>query len=199
MTGAEGAGLRRCFGDGPGKGFYAEYHDKEWGVPVHDDRTLFEFLLLEGAQAGLSWETILRKRSGYREAFLGFDWDAVAAMTDADLERLASDPRIVRNRLKIRAARANARAFADIRREFGSFSSYLWSGSRSEPRINSWERSSQVPVATPESEALSRDLQRRGMKFVGPTIMYSFMQAIGVVNDHLAGCWRHPSNRRRAE
>ena len=187
-------GIWRCFGNGRGKEFYAEYHDCEWGVPVHDDRRLFEFLILEGAQAGLSWETILRKREGYREAFLEFDPTAVASMADEDLERLRSNPRIVRNRLKIAAARTNARAFLEIQREYGTFDKFVWGYVDGTQVVNEWKEFEQVPAFTSVSDALSKELRKRGMKFVGSTIMYAFMQAVGMVNDHLVRCWRHPSN-----
>ena len=184
----------RCFGNGRGKEFYAEYHDREWGVPVHDDRKLFEFLILEGAQAGLSWETILKKRNGYREAFLEFDPAAVASMADEDLERLRSDPRIVRNRLKIAAARTNARAFLQIQSEYGTFGEFIWGYVDGAQIVNEWKEFEQVPASTAVSDALSKELRERGMKFVGSTIMYAFMQAVGMVNDHLVRCRRHPSN-----
>ena len=187
-------GIWRCFGDGPGKEFYAEYHDCEWGVPVHDDRRLFEFLILEGAQAGLSWETILKKRDGYREAFLEFDPAAVASMTDEDIERLRFNPRIVRNRLKIAAARTNARAFLQIQREYRTFNEFVWGYVNGAQIVNEWKEFEHVPASTPVSDALSRELRKRGMKFVGSTIMYAYMQAVGIVNDHLVRCWRHPSN-----
>lgn len=187
-------GIWRCFGNGRGKELYAEYHDCEWGVPVHDDRRLFEFLILEGAQAGLSWETILKKRDGYREAFLEFDPAAVASMTDEDLEKLRSNPRIVRNRLKIAAARTNARAFLQIQKEYKTFNEFVWGYVDGTQIINEWTEFEQVPASTPVSDALSKELRKRGMKFVGSTIMYAFMQAVGMVNDHLVHCWRHPSN-----
>ncbi len=181
----------RCFGGGPGKGFYADYHDKEWGVPSFDDQHLFEMLILEGAQAGLSWETILKKREGYRKAFHNFDPNNVATMTDKELEGLRENPEIIRNRLKIYAARKNARAFLEIQREFGSFSNYVWRFVGGKPIINHWQTAEQVPVTTPESDALSKDLKKCGMSFVGSTIMYSYMQAVGMVNDHTKECWRH--------
>ena len=193
MTGT-GDGTWRCFGNGRGKEFYAEYHDCEWGVPVHEDKRLFEFLILEGAQAGLSWETILKKRSGYREAFLEFDPAAVASMTDEDLEKLRSNPRIVRNRLKIAAARTNARAFLQIQKEYRTFSEFVWGYVDGSQIINEWKEFEQVPASTPVSDALSKELRKRGMTFVGSTIMYAFMQAVGMVNDHLVRCRRHPSN-----
>ena len=192
-------GKWRCFGEGAGKEFYAEYHDREWGIPVHDDRKLFEFLILEGAQAGLSWETILKKRNGYREAFHQFDPVAVASMSDDEIERLHSDSRIVRNRLKIASARSNARAFIEIQKEFGTFDRFVWSYVDGIQVINEWEEFEQVPASTPASEALSKELRKRGMKFVGSTIIYAFMQAVGMVNDHLVRCWRHPSNRQSCD
>jgi DNA-3-methyladenine glycosylase I len=166
------------------------YHDEEWGVPVHDDRTLFEFLTLEGAQAGLSWTTILKKRENYREAFDDFRAEKIARYGARDVKRLLANPGIVRNRLKIAATIQNAKAFLAVRKEFGSFDSYLWSFVGGKPRQNRWRRMSQVPAHTPESDAMSRDLARRGFKFVGSTICYALMQAVGMVNDHLVGCPR---------
>jgi DNA-3-methyladenine glycosylase I len=167
------------------------YHDEEWGVPVHDDRKLFEFLILEGAQAGLSWTTILNKRRNYRKAFDGFRAEKIAAYGPRDVKRLLNDPGIVRNRLKIAAAIQNAKAFLAVRKEFGSFDSYLWSFVGGKPKQNRWRRMTQVPARTPESDAMSRDLSRRGFKFVGSTICYALMQATGMVNDHLVSCARH--------
>jgi DNA-3-methyladenine glycosylase I len=167
------------------------YHDAEWGVPVHDDRITFEFLILEGAQAGLSWETILRKRDAYREAFAGFDAARVAKFSAARLDRLLQDPGIVRNRLKINSVVVNARAFLAVQSEFGSFDSYLWPFVGGSPRVNGWKSPKQIPARTPESDALSRDLLDRGFKFVGSTICYAFMQAIGMVNDHTIDCFRY--------
>lgn len=181
----------RCFGNKPGQEFYADYHDNEWGIPVHDDRHLFEMLILEGAQAGLSWETILKKREGYRRAFHNFDPEKVARMTDAELEAQRQNPEIVRNRLKIYAARKNAIVFLKIQQEFGSFDSYLWQYVDHTPIINHWNNSKDVPVTTTISDALSKDLKKRGMSFVGSTIIYAYMQAIGMVNDHLTSCWRY--------
>ncbi len=183
-------GRQRCFGSGPGKGFYAAYHDQEWGVPVHDDRKLFEFLLLEGAQAGLSWETVLRKRENYRRAFCEFDPTRVARLSDAELERRRGDSGIIRNRLKILSARTNARAFLRIQEEHGSFDAYLWSFVGGKQVVNEWNRRADVPTATPVSDALSRDLRKRGMNFVGSTIIYAYMQAVGLVDDHVSFCWR---------
>ncbi len=170
---------------------YVAYHDEEWGVPVHDDQRLFEFLVLEGAQAGLSWETILRKREAYRRAFAGFDPARVAAFGPGDVERLLGDAGIVRNRRKVESAVANARAFLAVQREFGSFDNYVWRFVGGRPVRNAWRAMAEVPARTPESEAMSRDLRRRGFGFVGPTICYAFMQAVGMVNDHLVGCFRH--------
>jgi DNA-3-methyladenine glycosylase I len=173
------------------------YHDTEWGVPVHDDRILFEFLTLEGAQAGLSWETILGKRQAYRDAFAGFDPARVARFTAARVERLLGNPGIVRNRLKIESTVSNARAFLAVQREFGRFDAYLWRFVGGTPRVNRWRTVRQVPARTPESDALSRDLSSRGFKFVGSTICYAFMQAVGLVNDHTADCFRHQRVGRR--
>ncbi len=167
------------------------YHDTEWGVPVHDDHTLFEFLILEGAQAGLSWETILRKRTRYREVFAGFDPARVARFTEARVARLLRDPGIVRNRLKVESAVTNARAFLAVQREAGSFDAYVWRFVGGAPKVTRWRAPGQVPARTTESDALSKDLQRRGFRFVGSTICYAFMQAVGMVNDHTTGCFRY--------
>lgn len=167
------------------------YHDREWGVPVHDDRLLFEFLTLEGAQAGLSWETILKKRAAYRQAFAGFDPARVARFGAARVERLLKDSGIVRNRLKIASTVTNAKAFLAVQREFGSFDAYVWRFVGGTPRVNRWRTLRQVPARTPESDALSRDLLSRGFKFVGSTICYAFMQAVGMVNDHAVDCFRY--------
>jgi DNA-3-methyladenine glycosylase I len=167
------------------------YHDNEWGVPVHDDHILFEFLTLEGAQAGLSWETILRKREAYREAFVGFDPARVARFTPARVERLLRHPGIVRNRLKINSTVGNAKAVVAIQHEFRSFDAYVWSFVGGAPRVNQWRTFRQVPAHTPESDAMSRDLWGRGLKFAGSTICYAFMQAVGLVNDHTVDCFRH--------
>jgi len=169
----------------------AAYHDAEWGVPCHDDRTLFEFLILEGAQAGLSWETILRKRHHYRRAFGGFDPDAVARYDEGKQNELLKDAGLVRNRLKIGAAVNNAQAFLRVREEHGTFDSYIWRFVGGRPRVNGWRAQEDVPARTPESEAMSRELLRLGFRFVGPTICYAFMQAVGMVNDHLVPCFRH--------
>jgi DNA-3-methyladenine glycosylase I len=179
----------RCpWGTGP---LEREYHDREWGVPVHDDRRLFEFLVLEGAQAGLSWSTILKKREAYRRAFGGFDPAVVAAYGARDIRRLLADPGIVRNRRKIEAAIGNARAFLAVQEEFGSFDAYVWRFVGGRPKRNKWRTMHEVPAATGEAAALSGDLKRRGFKFVGPTICYAFMQAVGMVNDHIVSCFRH--------
>jgi len=175
-------------GDDP---LYVAYHDREWGVPVRDDRALFEFLILEGAQAGLSWLTILRKREAYREAFEGFDPTRVATMNGRAVRRLLADPGIVRNRLKIEAAIGNARAYLAVQEERGSFAAYIWSFVGDRPIQNAWTSLSRVPATTPLAEAISRDLKQRGFRFVGPTIVYAHMQATGMVNDHLVGCFRH--------
>lgn len=179
----------RCFGGDPGKEFYALYHDEEWGIPSHDDCHLFEMLILEGAQAGLSWETILKKREGYRKAFHSFNPLNVASMTDEELEVLQQNPNIIRNRLKIFGTRQNARVFLQIQKEFGSFEAYVWDFMKGGPRINHWKHFKDVPSKIPESDALSKDLKKRGMTFVGSTIIYAFMQAVGMVNDHITGCW----------
>jgi DNA-3-methyladenine glycosylase I len=167
------------------------YHDEEWGVPVHDDRVLFEFLILEGAQAGLSWETILKKRENYRAAFAGFDSAVVAGFDDAKVAALLEDPGIVRNRLKIASAVTNARAFLAVQSEFGSFDAYVWRFVDGQPRVNAWRSLSELPARTAESDALSRDFQKRGFRFVGSTICYAFMQAVGMVNDHTTECFRY--------
>jgi len=182
--------VRRCpwCGDDP---LYVRYHDEEWGVPVHDDRKLFEFLVLEGAQAGLSWLTILRRREGYRRAFAGFDPEAVARFDETDIERLRNDASIIRNRAKIRSAVVNARAFLAVREEFGSFDRYIWRFVDGRPIVNTWTRDEDIPAATPLSETISRDLKARGFSFVGPTIVYAHLQATGMVNDHLVNCFRH--------
>ncbi|MEM0967353.1 MAG: DNA-3-methyladenine glycosylase I [Verrucomicrobiota bacterium] len=181
---------KRCqwCGDDP---LYQHYHDCEWGVPIHDDRLLFEFLILEGAQAGLSWLTILKKRQGYRRAFHDFDWDRVARFTEEDIKQLQSDEGIVRNRLKIQSAVANAKGVLKIREEFGSLDSYLWQFVGGRPIQNAWKSAEEVPVSTNASEQMSAELKRRGFRFVGPTICYAFMQAVGMVNDHTVDCFRH--------
>ena len=169
---------------------YVAYHDEEWGVPVHDDRLLFEFLVLEGAQAGLSWSTILNKREGYRKAFDGFDIERVAAYSESDIERLLANPGIVRNRLKIASAIKNARGVLEIQKEFGSLDAYLWQFVGGVTKQNAWKMLSEIPAQTEESIAMSKALKKRGFNFVGPTISYAFMQAVGMVNDHVTSCYR---------
>jgi DNA-3-methyladenine glycosylase I len=171
---------------------YVRYHDEEWGVPVHDDRTLFEFLILEGAQAGLSWSTILNKRENYRRAFDRFDPQRVARYDRRKVQQLMRDPGIVRNKLKIASAIGNAKSFLHVREEFGTFDRYIWQFVEGKPRVNAWKSLSQVPASTPQSDAMSKDLKRRGFNFVGSTICYAFMQAVGMVNDHLVSCFRYP-------
>ena len=170
---------------------YRHYHDTQWGVPLHDDRELFGFLILEGAQAGLSWITILRKRARYREVFAGFDPEKVARFTPARRARLLRDPGIVRNRLKVDCAVQNARAFLDIQESHGSFDRWLWGFVEGQPLQNHFQRFSEVPASTPLSETMSRELRQRGFCFAGPTIVYAYMQAVGLVNDHLVSCYRH--------
>jgi DNA-3-methyladenine glycosylase I len=167
------------------------YHDEEWGVPVHDDRTLFEFLILEGAQAGLSWETILNKRENYRAAFDNFNAQKIASYNRRKLAQLLKDPGIVRNRLKIASAVKNAQALLRVQEEFGSFDGYVWQFVKDRPRVNRWKSLNQVPARTPESDLLSKTLKKRGFNFVGSTICYAFMQGVGMVNDHVVQCFRH--------
>ena len=170
---------------------YIRYHDEEWGVPVHDDHTQFEFLVLEGAQAGLSWSTILNKREGYRKAFADFDAAKVARFTKQRVEKLLLDPSIVRNRLKVESTVTNAKAFLAVQEEFGTFSDYIWGFVDGKPIRNKFRRDRDIPATSPESDALSKDLKRRGFKFVGSTIIYAHMQATGLVNDHVTGCFRY--------
>lgn len=184
----------RCFGNKSDQDLYARYHDEEWGVPCRDDRKLFEFLVLEGAQAGLNWETILKRREGYRRIFHGFDVQKVANMSDDDLEKALQDEVIIRNRLKVYSARQNAKVFIEIHKEFGSFSDYIWAYVDHTPIDTPWQQQSDVPVTTPISDAISKDLKKRGMSFVGSTIIYAYMQAMGLVNDHLADCWVRQSD-----
>jgi len=172
-----------------------EYHDKEWGVPAHEDRTLYEFLVLEGAQAGLNWTLILKKREDYRQAFGGFDPKKVAAFDERKVKQLLSEAGIVRNRLKVESAVSNARAFLAVQNEFGSFDSYIWSFVGGKPIRNKWKRLAQIPASTSEAEAMSTDLKKRGFRFVGPTICYAFMQTVGMVNDHLLDCFRYSEIR----
>jgi DNA-3-methyladenine glycosylase I len=187
-------GLGRCGWAGTDPRMIA-YHDEEWGVPVHDDRLLFEFLVLEGAQAGLSWQTILNKRDAYREAFAEFDPAKVARFDARRIERLLGNPGIVRNRLKIEAAVGNARATLALQREAGTLDRFVWSFVGGTPKVNRWRTLARVPARTPESDALSAALKQRGFRFIGSTICYAFMQATGLVNDHLVSCPRHPRNR----
>lgn len=170
---------------------YVKYHDEEWGVPVHDDRKHFEFLILEGAQAGLSWSTILKRRDGYRKAFADFDPVLVAEYGDAKYESLLQDPSIIRNRLKIRSAINNAKKFLEIQKEFGSFDSYIWKFTGGKPLVNSWEKMSDIPAKTELSDRVSKDLKKRGFNFVGSTIIYAHLQATGIVNDHEVSCFRY--------
>ncbi len=175
----------------PDDPLYRDYHDLEWGVPVHDDRLLFEFLILEGAQAGLSWATVLKKRDNYRRAFDNFDARKIAKYDNRKIAKRLSDPGIIRNRLKIHAAVQNARAFLQIQKNFGSFDGYIWQFTGGQPIVNSWHTIKEVPAQTPESDTMSKDLKKRGFNFVGATICYAFMQAVGMVNDHTMDCFRH--------
>jgi DNA-3-methyladenine glycosylase I len=173
-----------------------EYHDREWGVPAHDDRQHFEFLVLEAAQAGLSWAIVLNKREGYRRAFSQFDPQKVARFDERTIDRLTLDPGIVRNRLKITAAVRNARQFLEVQKEFGSFDAYCWQFVGGRPKVNRWKSPSEIPATSPESDAFSKDLKRRGFTFVGSTVIYAHMQAVGMVNDHVTSCFRHRELRR---
>ncbi len=170
---------------------YIDYHDKEWGVPTYDDKILFEFLVLEGAQAGLSWETILNKREGYRKVFKSFKPHLVANMTSEDIERIMQDSSVVRNRLKIQSTITNAKSFLKVQKEFGSFSKYLWGWIEDKPIKNKWKNVDEIPAVTNLAEKLSKDLKNRGFKFVGPIIIYAYMQSIGMVNDHTIGCFKY--------
>ena len=185
----------RCAWVPPDQDIYLAYHDEEWGVPSHDDRHLFEMLVLEGAQAGLSWSTILNKREGYRRAFAGFDAAKVARFTPAKVERLLLDPGIVRNRLKVESAVNNAARVLEVTEELGSLDAYLWSFVDGSPLVGRWKGLGDIPAETAESKAMSRDLKRRGFRFVGPTVCYAFMQACGLVNDHTVGCFRYAELR----
>ncbi|HEX2487862.1 MAG TPA: DNA-3-methyladenine glycosylase I [Blastocatellia bacterium] len=188
--------MRRC--EWARTELYIAYHDREWGVPVHDDHVLFEFLILEGMQAGLSWETILKKRDNYRAAFDNFEVSAVASYKLPKVRQLLANPGIIRNRLKIESAIQNARLFLAVQEEFGSFDAYVWDFIGGRPKQNKWRSPKEVPALTAEAETLSKDLRRRGFKFVGPTICYAFMQAVGMVNDHLVQCFRHKVLREQA-
>lgn len=178
----------RCFGSHTE--LYAHYHDTEWGVPVHDDKLLFEMLILEGAHAGLSWETILKKRDGYRAVFHDFNVEKVAGMRDAELDAALQNPLIVRHRQKVPGTRKNARIFIAMQEEFGSFSKWLWDHVDGKPIRGNWKTKSDIPAVTPLAEGISKDLKKRGMSFVGPTIIYAYLQAVGIVNDHYQGCWK---------
>lgn len=183
--------ITRCAWAGETSLNYIEYHDKEWGVPAWDDRTQFEFLLLEGAQAGLSWSTILNKREGYRKNFADFDVNKVARFTQKRIDKLLQDPAIVRNRLKVNSAVTNAKAFIEVQEEFDTFANYIWRFVDGKPIQNKFSKDSDVPATSPESDAMSKDLKKRGFKFVGSTIMYAHMQATGMVNDHIVTCFRY--------
>lgn len=189
------ASKMRCFGNGAGHDVLAAYHDIEWGVPVHDDRLLFEMLTLEGAQAGLNWEIVLKKRAGYKAAFHDFDLHKVIAMTDAELEALRGNKDIIRNRLKIYSVRKNAIVMAKIQNEYGSFASYLWQFVDGKPIKNSFASLDDMPATTPLSDTISKDLKKRGMSFVGSTIIYAFIQGVGLVDDHMTTCWRYHGSR----
>lgn len=189
--------VERCGWSVNGDEQYIAYHDEEWGVPVHDDRKQFEFLTLESAQAGLSWATVLRKRENYRRAFADFDPEKVARFTAKRIEQLLADPGIIRNRLKVQAAVTNAQNFLDVQEEFGTFDKYIWGFVGGQPIRNTWESTKQVPATSKESDALSKDLKSRGFKFVGSTIIYAHMQAVGMVNDHLVTCFRHKAVGRK--
>src|SRR5215467_6936800 len=188
--------LERCPWVNTGDPLMVDYHDREWGAPVHDDRTHFEFLVLEAAQAGLSWSIVLRKRDGFRRAFSGFDPEKVARYTPARIQKLVADPAIIRNRMKIEAAVTNARAFLAVQEEFGSFDRYCWKFVDGRPRVNRWKSMKDIPASSAESDAFSKDLKRRGFRFVGSTIIYAHMQAVGMVNDHVLGCFRYRELRR---
>lgn len=185
------SGKKRCAWAEGGNELYLQYHDREWGVPVHEDRKQFEFLILEGAQAGLSWSTVLNKREGYRKAFANFDPVKVARFSEKKIETLIQNPSIIRNRLKITSAVSNARAFLAIQKEYGSFDTYIWAFVGGKPLQNRWKTMDEVPATSPESDALSKDLKQRGLKFVGSTILYAHLQAAGLVNDHLVSCFRY--------
>jgi DNA-3-methyladenine glycosylase I len=174
-----------------GSEIYRKYHDEEWGVPVHDDRKHFEFLILEGAQAGLSWLTILKRREGYKKAFAGFDHKIVSTFDEERILKILRDPGVIRNKLKVRSAVTNASAFLEVQKEFGSFDSYIWSFVDGKPKINSWKEVEEIPATTELSDRVSKDLKERGFKFVGSTIIYAHLQATGIVNDHLVDCFRY--------
>ena len=187
---------KRCGWVSGGDTLMLAYHDREWGVPVHDDHKHYEFLVLEGAQAGLSWSIVLKKREGYRRAFSQFDPARVARYTEKRIRKLVQNPAIIRNRLKVASAVTNARAFLAIQKEFGSFDAYAWRFVGGRPKVNSWKTTRQIPATSPESDAFSKDLKRRGFRFVGSTVIYAHMQAVGMVNDHLMECFRYRELRR---
>lgn len=189
--------VKRCGWCGDDE-LYVKYHDEEWGVPLYDDHTLFEFLLLEGAQAGLAWITVLRKREGYRALFDGFDAGKIARYTDRKLDKLLLDPRIIRNRLKVYSARQNARAFLAVQEEWGSFADYMWHFTDGKPLQNRWKSLAEMPAFTPLSDTISKDLKKRGFNFVGSTIIYAHMQATGMINDHTTDCFRHKECKKLA-
>lgn len=184
-------GKKRCFGGEVNKQYMTDYHDQEWGMPSHDDKHLFEMLILEGMQAGLSWETVLKKREAYRKLFYHFNPKKVAAMSDNELETVLKNPGIIRNRLKVLATRKNAQVFLSIQNEFGSFDSYVWRFVKSKPIKHHYKSFDELPGSIKESDELAKDLKKSGMSFVGPTIIYAFMQAVGLVNDHITTCWRY--------
>jgi DNA-3-methyladenine glycosylase I len=186
-----GAARKRCDWVNPNDALMLDYHDREWGLPVHDDLKHFEFLVLEGAQAGLSWATILKRREGYRRAFSGFDPEKVARYTERQIEKLTLDSSIIRNRQKIESAVRNARQFLAVQDEFGSFDSYCWQFVDGRPKLNRWNTEKDIPATSPQSDAFSKDLKKRGFSFVGSTIIYAHMQAVGMVNDHLVDCFRY--------
>jgi DNA-3-methyladenine glycosylase I len=190
--------VKRCKWCGDDE-LYVKYHDEEWGVPLYDDETLFEFLILEGAQAGLAWITVLRKREGYRALFDGFDASKVARYTDRKLDKLLLDPRIIRNRLKVYSARQNARAFLAVQEEWGSFADYIWHFTDGKPLQNRWKSLAEMPASTPLSDTISKDLKKRGFNFVGSTIIYAHMQATGMINDHTTDCFRHKECKKLAK
>jgi DNA-3-methyladenine glycosylase I len=188
--------VKRCAWVNPDDPLMREYHDDEWGVPVHDDRKHFEFLALEAAQAGLSWSIVLKKREGYRKAFSQFDPQKVARYTEQRIQKLVLNPAIIRNQLKIRGVVRNARAFLEVQKELGSFDAYCWRFVDGRPKLNRWKSTAEIPATSPESDAFSKDLKRRGFTFVGSTILYAHMQAVGMVNDHLVSCFRYREVRR---
>lgn len=190
--------MKRCAWPGENP-LMQEYHDKEWGVPLHDDKLFFEFLVLDAAQAGLNWAMILNKRTGYRRAFANFDVKKVARFTDKKVEKLLQDPGIVRNRLKVNSAVTNAKAFLEVQKEFGSFDTFIWQFVGGKPIQNKWKKEKDIPTSSAESDAMSRDLKKRGFKFVGTTICYAFMQAAGLVNDHTTDCFRHREVQKRVK